>query len=115
MAPPGARARSISNSTFAVPSLKGDLNMAGIPVSAQDINVTSGDISRRMQATCNDVVEFKRFLDSYTADALAAAYPPLSVDDANLIKSAFGELQLVVDTQTANRTFSSRISGMGDI
>lgn len=89
--------------------------MAGLPVSAAEINVTSGDISRRMQATCNDVVELKRFLDQYTADALAAAYPPLTTEDATLIKSAFGELQLVVDTQNANRTFSSRIAGLGDI
>lgn len=89
--------------------------MAGIPVTATEINVTSGDISRRMQATCNDITEFKRFLDQYTADALVAMYPPLTLDDANLIKSAYGELALVVDTQTANRVFSSRIAGMGDI
>jgi hypothetical protein len=89
--------------------------MAGLPVTANDINITSGDISRRQQAVTNDVLEFKRFLDAYTADALAAAYPPLTVDDANLIKSAFGELQMVADTQNANRTFSSRLAGMGDI
>jgi hypothetical protein len=89
--------------------------MAGIPVSATDINITSGDISRRMQAVCNDVTEFARFLAPYTADALAAAFPPMTVDDANVIKSAWTELMLVADTQTNNRTFSAKLAGMGDI
>jgi len=89
--------------------------MAGIPVSTEELNVRTGDISRQVQIACNDVVEMKRYLDAFTADALVAKFPGLTLDDANLIKSAYGELQIVADAQAANRTFSSRIAGMGDV
>jgi hypothetical protein len=89
--------------------------MAGIPVTADEINITCGDISRQYQQVKNRSLNEKAFLDQYTADALVAAFPGLSLDDANLLKSAAGEWQIIGDTIEANSTFSARLAGQGDV
>jgi hypothetical protein len=88
--------------------------MAGLPVSGADVNLQGGDISRQMQNVCNRAEEFKRFLDRYSAEQMVEAFA-MTLEDATLMKSGYGELALVVETQTNNRTFSSQLAGMGDI
>ena len=87
--------------------------MAGIPISNLELQNRAGTVSLNVQKACNDAEEFKRFLDSYSAQQLSDEFL-IPLEDANLIKSAYGELDIVVQAQIANRTFSSRLTGMGD-
>lgn len=88
--------------------------MAGVPVTAQDLNSTAGDISLQTERVARRITEMKQYLDAFSAQDLADKYG-ISIDDANLIKSAYGELDLVAQAQAANHTFSARLAGLGDV
>jgi len=87
---------------------------AGLPVTQADINNTAGDISRSLEHVTNRVKEFKQFTDQYSADDLAAQFG-FDVNDATVLKSAVGEMDVVAQAQTANRTFQAKIMGLGDV
>ncbi len=87
---------------------------AGLPVTQADINNTSGDISRSLEHVTNRVKEFKQFTDQYTADDLVAKFG-FDLADANVLKSAVGEMDVVAQAQAANRTFQAKIMGLGDV
>jgi len=88
--------------------------MPGMQVSNLTFQETAGQISLNVQKACNDVEEFKRQLDPFTAQALADKFG-ISLDDANIIKSAYTELSTVAQAQANNRTFSSKLNGVGDV
>jgi predicted RNA-binding Zn ribbon-like protein len=88
--------------------------MAGIPVSATEINLTGGDLSRQLENLCNRAAEFKAFLDQFTAQDLVDRFG-MTLDDATVIKSAYGEIAIVVQAQRDNHTFQQRIWGLGDV
>lgn len=88
--------------------------VAGLPVAGDDINVTAGDIARQFQAVCNRAVTFKAFLDQYTPQDLVASYD-ITIEAANTLKSAVGEMDMVAQAHAANSTFMARIRGMGAV
>jgi len=88
--------------------------MVGIPVTQQDINLTSGDISRALEHATNRANEFKQFLDQYSAQDLVDRWG-FDLNDANVLKSAMGEMAVVSQAQADNRVFQAKIMGMGDV
>jgi hypothetical protein len=88
--------------------------MAGLTVTNNDINITAGDIARAVAHHLNRGVNFKRFLDRFTAQNLVDQFG-LTIGDANLIKSAFADLATVNATFQANRVFLDQLAGMGDV
>jgi hypothetical protein len=88
--------------------------MAGLTVTASDINNSIGDISRAVTYHLRRAVNLKRFLDRYTAQNLVDIFG-IPLADANLIKSAAGELDTTNTTFQANRTFVDQVAGLGDL
>lgn len=88
--------------------------MVGIPVSQTDINLTAGDISRQLEHATNRALEFKQFMDQYSAQDLVDKFG-FEENDANILKSAVVEQTTVAAAQAANRTFQQKIMGLGDV
>lgn len=88
--------------------------MAGLPVQLNDINVTAGDICRAVAHHLNRAVNFKRFMDRFTAQDLVDKFA-FTLADANLIKSAVADLAAVNATFQANRAFLDQLAGLGDV
>ena len=88
--------------------------MVGLAVDITQINATAGDIARTLQHTMNRVGEFKRWLDAYASADLVGQFG-FSQGDADVLKSAFGEADVVRQAHTNNRTFLSRLGGLGDV
>lgn len=88
--------------------------MAGLAVQITDINVTAGDICRSVTHGLNRAVNFKRFLDRFTSAQLLSQFG-FTQGDADLIKSAFTDLNTINTTFQANRVFIDQLSGLGDV
>jgi hypothetical protein len=88
--------------------------MVGLPVDQGAINTTAGDIARQLQHVMIRAGEFKRFLDRFSAADLVVTFG-FTLDEANLLKSAYTEAEAVRATHTANRAFLSQIAGMGAV
>lgn len=61
--------------------------MAGIVVTAQDIQGAAGNIAKKLVGVASDIATFKLYLDGKSVDDLVAA--GLTSQDATLIKSAY--------------------------
>jgi hypothetical protein len=88
--------------------------MAGLIVTANDVNNTVGDISRAIDYQMRRSINLKRFLDRFTAQDLFDKFG-IPLADANLIKSAVGELATINTTFQANRSFIDQVEGLGDV
>jgi hypothetical protein len=88
--------------------------MPGLPIQQSDINVTAGDICRAVTHDLNRAANFKRFLDRFSSAQLVSAFG-FTQGDADIIKSAFGELAAVNTTFQTNRTFVDMLAGLGDV
>lgn len=88
--------------------------MAGLTVTGNDLNTTSGDICRGVTYQLRRAANFKRFLDRFTSAQIATQFG-VSTADADLIKSAFADLATVNTTFQSNRVFVDQLAGLGDV
>lgn len=88
--------------------------MAGLIVTASDINSTAGDIYRSLIYNMRRGANLKRFLDRFTAQQLVDNFG-MTIGDANLLKSAVGEFSAIGVTFQANRVFIDQVAGLGDV
>lgn len=94
--------------------------MAGVPVTAVEVNTTASQIARQVFASLSHVQRFQEFLLA-TPDATLIALG-ISSDDVAIIKSAFTDLEQLrtifegsVNLAVAKnfRTFSKQLLGTG--
>ncbi len=88
--------------------------MPGLNVTQTDINNTIGDICRGTIYQLRRAINFKRFTDRFTAQDMVDKFG-FTLADANLIKSAVGQLAAIDVTLQANRVFIDQVDGLGDV
>lgn len=88
--------------------------MASLSVTSNDIHNMVGDVSRAITYYLRRVMNFKRFLDRFTAQNLVDQFG-LTIGDANLIKSAANDFATIDTTFQANRAFLDQVSGLDDV
>ncbi|MFI6732110.1 hypothetical protein ACIBI9_04185 [Nonomuraea sp. NPDC050451] len=95
---------------------------AGLQITKAEINATSGTVARSVFAVLSDVLEFKAWLDTVSANDLETTYGFATAEAADL-KSAFADLAdlagIFNGSAAANtlphdyRVFAKRLIGTG--
>lgn len=88
--------------------------MPGVFVSKSEINATAGDIARKLVSVMRRAASMKKFLDAYTAQSLVDNFG-LTLEDANILKSAFTEFATINVTLQANDNSIKKLTGIGDV
>lgn len=88
--------------------------MAGLIVTQVELNASVGDICRGIIYQLRRAINFKHFADRFTAQDLVDEFG-ISLEDANLIKSAVTELDAINTAFQSNRAFIDQLSGLGDL
>jgi hypothetical protein len=72
-----------------------DVPQVGVPTSKDTINAKLGANSSSLKKSVAGLQDLKLWADSYDADQLSTAFG-FTLDEANLVKSALGEVQQFV-------------------
>lgn len=86
----------------------------GIPVDKSTIDISAGNMALTLERSLNDAAELKLYFDRYSAGDIATMFG-YTEQEANVLKSALGEADVVRQTYLANRTFLSQLAGLGDV
>lgn len=88
--------------------------MVGIQLTRGDIDTQTGVICHEVTSQINNAMAMKLFLDRFTSQDLATQFG-FTVAEADIIKSAFGQMATINTVFQANRVFINQLAGMGDI
>jgi hypothetical protein len=86
----------------------------GIPVSKESVDVSAGNMALNLERALNDAVELKLYFDRFTAAEISTMFG-YTEQEANVLKSALGEADVIRQAWVANRTFLQQLAGLGDV